>query len=130
MRKLPVLTLGLTFAVTAAFAQAGPSNHRLLPPLPPLPQQHAETYAPVVVVAPEAVAKHSVVDVLLVHDFRSDFPAQAGIDAAIHRGHATTGDGAVHDVAFVESCAWSEYCHVPQGRIGRREHTNESRAIA
>ena len=44
MRKLPVLTLGLTFAVTAAFAQAGPSNHRLLPPLPPLPQQHAETY--------------------------------------------------------------------------------------
>ena len=59
MRKLPVLTLGLTFAVTAAFAQAGPSNHRLLPPLPPLPQQHAETYAPVVVVAPEAVATPS-----------------------------------------------------------------------
>ncbi|MDU2417614.1 hypothetical protein [Negativicoccus succinicivorans] len=59
MRKLPVLTLGLTFAVAAAFAQAGPSHHKLLPPLPPLPPQHAEAYAPVVVVAPEAIAMPS-----------------------------------------------------------------------
>ena len=59
MRKLPVLTLGLIFAATAAFAQAGPSHHKLLPPLPPLPPQSAETYAPVVVVAPETVATPS-----------------------------------------------------------------------
>ena len=49
----------------------------------------------------ETADEHWVIEKLVVHDLRRHRAAQAEVDAAIHRGHSTPGNGVIHAVAIL-----------------------------